>query len=110
VPSTSLIHGTLVFFLLGHVIDLRSEVHQWHCVIQLCWVLLINALEISVVASAVHVAAIDVDSNLRLFLNLLWLLLIHERECERELVDRNLVLTCVSLQYTSQESLWEVHS
>jgi len=108
--STGLVHGALVVFIFGHVVYLRSEVHKWHFVIQLSCILLVDALQVSVVASAVHVATIDVDSCIRLFFDLLWLFLFHDRECKRQLIDCNLVLTCVSLQDTSQESLWEVHS
>lgn len=103
----SLVAGASILLLISLVVFLWLEPDEWHLVVQLSWELVIDFLLISVVASAIHVETVDVGTVLWVLIDLFNGLSLHHGEGEGELIDRDLVLSGVSLQGTSHETLWE---
>lgn len=108
--QTSLVHRAGVLFVLGHVILGRLEVKKRHLVIELVWVLIVDALLVAVVASTVHEQAVDEDTILWLLLHLVGLFELEALEGEGKLINSDLVLTSVGLKDARKEALREEHA
>mmetsp|Transcript_6479 Transcript_6479/g.8714 ORF Transcript_6479/g.8714 Transcript_6479/m.8714 type:complete len:215 (+) Transcript_6479:342-986(+) len=102
-----LVHRARVLLQIRDIVLGGLEVNQRHLVVQLIWVLVIDALLLTVVASTIHEQAVDQHTILRLLLHLRWLFELHDFEGEGELINGDLVLAGVGLQAASHEALRE---
>ena len=95
---------------LGHVVLHGREMDHGERIIKHCWLLLVDASQLSVVTRTIHKEPVDVNAILWSFLNLIWLLGLLNLELPSQQVDSNSVLSCMRLQHSCQEALWEIHA